>query len=180
LAIFREDNVICLVDMEHEQATHARSPHQAHVEDIQRRLEETPHDRCVVRRYTDVTQSWLDRGGIGALILSGNVTDWHVYDQADLRPLTMIVQDAYLCEVKSVPDGFELLTSTDVCRIQALCRAGTLVYGTQFHPEDYIVRPADQHNWLIDMVYPTGYTHGQPDGRQLLRDFFPAARVLPS
>lgn len=254
--------MICLVDMEHEQAaqrrasaatqaTEAHSTHQSYMKDIQRRLEETSQDQCVVRPYTEVTREWLNAVGIEALILSGNVTEWHVYDEAILRELGEIVRSAFLpilglCgglqfiamthgaqvgpirklksdeddvgdsfgpgffkewgftpiqvmrpdplfdgvdspvfleahywEVKAVPEGFELLASTDVCRIQALRRVNALVYGTQFHPEAYVAEPADRRNWLIELVYPEGYAGKQMDGRTLLTNFFQAAGLLP-
>lgn len=68
-------------------------------------------------------------------------------------------------------------SSTDVCRIQAIKRIGRPVYGAQFHPEAYIVEPADRRSWLIDLVYPKGYNERQPDGRRLLINFFRAAGV---
>lgn len=85
--------------------------------------------------------------------------------------------EAHYWEVKSVPPGFELLASTDSCRVQAVRRAGTLVYGTQFHPEAYIAPPSHRSNWLVDLVYPNGYTQEQPDGRQVLTNFFREARA---
>lgn len=84
---------------------------------------------------------------------------------------------AHYWEVKEVPEGFELLASTDVCAVQAVRRAGTLVYGVQFHPEAYIVEPVDGDGWLIDLVYPRGYAGKQPDGRRLLINFFRLAGI---
>lgn len=81
--------------------------------------------------------------------------------------------EAHYWEVKEVPAGFELLASTETCRIQALRRTGTLVYGTQFHPEAYVVHPSHRDNWLMHLVYPDhDYTQEQPDGRRLLVNFF--------
>lgn len=61
-------------------------------------------------------------------------------------------------EVKEAPPGFEVLASTDVCRVQALRRTGSLVYGTQFHPERY--------------------TPEHAEGRRLLANFFKLAGIL--
>lgn len=252
--------MICLVDMEHRQAVRQGAPcpdsasqslqgpalHRAFCDDIRRRIERISNQECVVRRYHDVTQAWLDGAGVRALILSGNVTDWDLYDERRLQPLREIVRDgslpvlglcgglqfiamahgaavgpirelergeldpddtyasgyfkewgftplrvvrsdplfdglespvfleAHYWEVKSVPAGFELLASTDACRVQALRRGGTLVYGTQFHPEAYITKPSHRDNCLVKLVYPTGYPRTQPDGRRCLANFFRA------
>lgn len=61
-------------------------------------------------------------------------------------------------EVKEAPPGFEVLASTDACRIQAIRHAGKLVYGTQFHPERY--------------------TEEHAAGRKLLINFFKIAGIL--
>jgi GMP synthase (glutamine-hydrolysing) len=257
-----QDDMICLVDMEQRQAkrfgpSSAESGPQSQVvpelylEDIQQRLKRISGAQCVIRRYTDVSQQWLDAEGIEALILGGNRTEWDAYDKAELLPLMEIVRSAHvpmlgLCgglqlialangvrvgpirklesgqedigavldsgyfkewgftpiqvigcdplfeglnspvfleahywEVKDVPDGFELLASTDACRIQAFRRVDRPVYGTQFHPEAYIAEPSDRHNWLIELVYPTGYTREQPDGRHVLTNFLRVAGVVP-
>ncbi len=85
-------------------------------------------------------------------------------------------QPVFLCahyaEVKEVPPGFELLASTDTCRVQVVRRKGELVYGTQFHPEAYTEDDTTGSNWLLDLVYPDGYPQGQTDGRTLLSNFF--------
>ena len=40
-------------------------------------------------------------------------------------------------EVKSIPDNFELLASTEMCKIQAMKHKNKNLYGVQFHPEQY-------------------------------------------
>ncbi len=72
--------------------------------------------------------------------------------------------EAHYWEVKQVPPGFDLLASTDVCRIQAIRRTGTLVYGTQFHPEYYYYSEEEE-----TLRY---------DGRKLLANFFRLAGIL--
>jgi GMP synthase-like glutamine amidotransferase len=86
--------------------------------------------------------------------------------------------EAHYWELKEVPSGFELLATTDACRIQAIRQIGKPVYGTQFHPEAYIESPVDYRNWLLNLVYPAGYTKQQLDGRQLLEDFFRVVGVV--
>jgi GMP synthase (glutamine-hydrolysing) len=54
--------------------------------------------------------------------------------------------------LKTPPPGCSLLATRPDCRVQAFRRAGTLVYGVQFHPE------------LFDDDHPAG--------RQLLANFF--------
>lgn len=85
--------------------------------------------------------------------------------------------EAHYWELKEIPKGFQLLASTDDCRIQAIKRIGKLIYGTQFHPEAYIAKRADSHNRLINRVYPEGYSKRQSDGRKLLVNFFRLAGI---
>lgn len=70
----------------------------------------------------------------------------------DGLPDTLVVQEYHVGEVKAVPEGFDLLASTDECRVQAIKRRDRPVYGTQFHSECY----DDDH----------------PDGRLVLQNFF--------
>ena len=71
--------------------------------------------------------------------------------------------EAHYWEVKEVPPGFELLASTDVCRIQAIKHTSQLVYGTQFHPECYYFSEEEE-----TLYY---------DGRDLLANFFKMAGI---
>ncbi len=82
---------------------------------------------------------------------------------ADLGEEPVFVE-AHYWEVKKVPPGFELLASTDVCRIQAIKHTDQLVYGTQFHPECYYLSEEEE-----TLRY---------DGRKLLANFFRLAGVL--
>ncbi|MDR7869632.1 MAG: gamma-glutamyl-gamma-aminobutyrate hydrolase family protein [Tissierellaceae bacterium] len=40
-------------------------------------------------------------------------------------------------EIKDVPEGFELLASTEMCKRQAIKHKEKSLYGVQFHPEQY-------------------------------------------
>ena len=68
-----------------------------------------------------------------------------------------LVRQSHYCEVKTLPDDFELLASTQACRIQAMKHKTKLMYGTQFHPEAYVER--------------------YPDGRTILCNFFRIAGI---
>jgi GMP synthase (glutamine-hydrolysing) len=245
--------VICYLDIEHEKALQGaeeRARHEAHCADVKRRLEEVSGDVCQVLHYTHLTPQWLAASGVRALIISGNVTDWVEYDEADLHRIYRVIREAELpilglcggcqliamahgatvgpirplaegeddlcdgfmpgyfkewgfvpmrvrmadllfdglgerpvflaahyCEVKETPPGFDLLASSDTCRVQVIKRTDKPVYGTQFHPEAYIVGPSDRDGWLVNFVYPGGYSGEQPDGRTLLANFLGCVRL---
>ncbi|HQQ25272.1 MAG TPA: GMP synthase subunit A [Methanomassiliicoccales archaeon] len=38
-------------------------------------------------------------------------------------------------EVKTVPEGFEVLAHSDTCRVEAMCSSKRPLYAVQFHPE---------------------------------------------
>lgn len=58
-------------------------------------------------------------------------------------PLLANLENSFTCyevhrdEIKNVPDGFELLASTEMCEIQAIRHKEKNIYGVQFHPEQY-------------------------------------------
>lgn len=85
---------------------------------------------------------------------------------------------AHYWEIKETPPGFELLASSNSCRIQAIKQTGKQVYGTQFHPEAYTEGQTSRSSWLIDLVYPAGYVEQELDGRRLLVNFFRLSGVL--
>lgn len=86
--------------------------------------------------------------------------------------------EVHYCEVKELPPGFQVLASTDDCRIQVMKRIDRPVYGTQFHPEGYSEGSYDRRNPLVTLIYPEGQAQGQPAGRTLLANFFRIAGVL--
>jgi GMP synthase (glutamine-hydrolysing) len=64
----------------------------------------------------------------------------------------IVVKEAHAFQLPEVPPGFDLLASTPDCRVQAIKHRERMVYGVQFHPEQY----DDTH----------------PDGRAVLENFF--------
>ncbi|MEW6357752.1 MAG: gamma-glutamyl-gamma-aminobutyrate hydrolase family protein [Planctomycetota bacterium] len=69
--------------------------------------------------------------------------------------MDMLQQHVSECSV--LPDEFELVASSDVCRVQAIKHKTRLIYATQFHPE--------------------AYEEGRMDGKRLLLNFFQIAGV---
>jgi len=89
--------MICYVDIEHEKAlsgAEERAIHQTRCADVKLRLEEISGDVCLVQHYKQVTQQWLQRLEIRALIISGNTTEWAKYDEADLLKMFHIIRNA--------------------------------------------------------------------------------------
>ena len=65
--------------------------------------------------------------------------------------------EQHVSECAELPAEFELLASTDACRVQAIKHKTRLLYATQFHPE--------------------AYEEGHMDGKKLLLNFFKLAGV---
>ena len=68
-----------------------------------------------------------------------------------------VMSEYHAAEVADVPDGFDLLASTEECRVQAIRHRTKLMVGVQFHPENY--------------------SRMHPHGRALLRNFFGLAQA---
>ncbi|MEM2057675.1 MAG: GMP synthase, partial [Thermoproteota archaeon] len=66
------------------------------------------------------------------------------------------VDENHYCEVKMLPPGFDLLASTEECRIQVMKHRERPLYGVQFHPQIF-----DENH---------------PDGRRILENFFKIAQ----
>lgn len=49
----------------------------------------------------------------------------------------LVMYELHRDEVKSLPDDFDLLASTEMCKIQAMKHKDKILYGVQFHPEKY-------------------------------------------
>lgn len=69
----------------------------------------------------------------------------------------IMIQQFHAYEVTSLPKAFEILASSDLCRVQAVKHKDKPIYGTQFHPEHF----NPEH----------------PDGEILLKNFFIATGV---
>ncbi len=50
-------------------------------------------------------------------------------------PARTNVWASHMDEVTKLPDGFALLASSRICRIEAMARPGERLYGVQWHPE---------------------------------------------
>lgn len=62
------------------------------------------------------------------------------------------VKEVHAFQLPETPSGFDLLASSTECRVQAFKHRERMVYGVQFHPEQY--------------------DESHPDGRRLLENFF--------
>ncbi|MDD5520153.1 MAG: gamma-glutamyl-gamma-aminobutyrate hydrolase family protein [Kiritimatiellae bacterium] len=72
----------------------------------------------------------------------------------------VVVQEFHAFEIKNLPPVFDLLASTDGCRIQAIKHKTKLMYGTQFHPEDFNAE--------------------HPDGERIVSNFFSIVGLRPA
>jgi len=70
----------------------------------------------------------------------------------------IVVSQRHYAECKTLPEVFDVLASSDECRVQAIKHKTRLLYGTQF--------------------YPDGYDDEHPDGKVILRNFFRIAGVI--
>ena len=70
----------------------------------------------------------------------------------------IVVNEAHHGEIKELPGQFEILASREECPIQAIRHRRKLLYGTQFHPENY--------------------DDNKTDGKIILQNFFKMAGIL--
>lgn len=73
-------------------------------------------------------------------------------------PTGPIIMESHYWEIKELPAGFNLLASTDWCRIQVMQHQELPVFGIQGHPE--------------------AYTTEFPDGKQFIRNFAVTAGLI--
>lgn len=96
----------------------------------------------------------------------GSFKEWGFYPIRVVRkdPLfdglgrQFMASEFHQCEVKKLPKDFVLLASTKGTKIQAFRHRTRLIYGTQFHPENY------------NDYYPAG--------KQVIQNFFKMAGIL--
>ena len=81
-------------------------------------------------------------------------------------------------ELDRVPEGFELLASSEECTVQVIKQKDKPAYGFQLHPEAYTEGPDDMRSGLVSQVYPHGHGQIQPDGRTILENFFWIAGII--
>jgi len=55
----------------------------------------------------------------------------------DGLPENMLLPCYHYCEIKKLPEGFEVIASSGHCEIEAIKHKSRPLYGTQFHPESY-------------------------------------------
>lgn len=58
-------------------------------------------------------------------------------------PNPCVMPESHACEIKRVPDAFELIATNDTCRVQAIKHRSRPLYGTQFHPEQWVAEYSD-------------------------------------
>lgn len=76
----------------------------------------------------------------------------------DFSPPGPVVMESHYWEIKELPDNFDLLASTDWCRVQVIQHCEIPVYGIQGHPE--------------------AYTPEYPDGKRFIRNFARATGLI--
>jgi GMP synthase (glutamine-hydrolysing) len=89
--------MICLVDLEHDEYLadpKDRDKHYVWTMDTKLKLEAITGDACLVQSLTGVNLERLAAWGAWAVAISGNVTGWEAYDEADLADLREIIRVA--------------------------------------------------------------------------------------
>jgi GMP synthase-like glutamine amidotransferase len=92
----------------------------------------------------------------GYLPLKIEVPEHPIFD--DFPPSGPVIMESHYWEIKGLPNDFELLASTNWCRVQLMQHRKLPIYGTQGHPE--------------------AYTEQYPDGKRLIRNFALATGVI--
>jgi GMP synthase-like glutamine amidotransferase len=67
-----------------------------------------------------------------------------------------VVMESHYWEVKELPERFDLLASTDFCRIQVIQHCDIPVYGIQGHPEAYTAQYPDGKRFIRNFALATG------------------------
>jgi GMP synthase-like glutamine amidotransferase len=89
--------MICYLDLEHERFLadpKDRDTNLARASDAKRKLEAITGEACLVQRYPGVSLERLSEWGVRAVAISGNVTGWEHYEEAELENLREIIRVA--------------------------------------------------------------------------------------
>jgi GMP synthase (glutamine-hydrolysing) len=125
--------VICFVDIEHQKVLEdpaQRPGHLASWTEWAMRLEAIAGVPCLLEHYTRITRERLRRWGIRALCLSGNVSEWLEYSDADLAEMYRVIQAAEI-PIIGFCGGCQLIAmacGAPVGPIRRLCPGETLPY----------------------------------------------------
>ena len=116
--------MICFVDIEHQswlENPETRASHLAYCMDVKLKLEEITGRPCIVQRYADVTPQRLRELRVAALVISGNATAWHSYDDADLAVLREIIRSAPW-PILGLCGGHQLIAMAHGCNVAPMRR----------------------------------------------------------
>lgn len=92
----------------------------------------------------------------GARLFPPRVSRHTLFD--GFRDHQPVIMESHDWQIKTLPELFDLLASTDWCRVQVMQHRDIPVFGIQGHPE--------------------AYTAEYPDGKRFIRNFAAAAGIL--
>lgn len=75
------------------------------------RLQDLSGQVCLLQRYSDVSPDLIERYDIQAVFLSGNGTDWDLYDQADQSGLRQVILSG-IVPIFGFCGGFQFIAET--------------------------------------------------------------------
>jgi GMP synthase-like glutamine amidotransferase len=88
---------VLYIDTEHDQVLEdpeRGSVHRARIETVQDRLAAAAGEPCLVLRFAAATLAQIERIAPSALVIGGNLTDWALYDSADLAGILATIRAA--------------------------------------------------------------------------------------
>lgn len=88
--------MLCFVDIEHDswlQDNGNWHSHNSYCMDVKLKLEALSGQPCLVQRYMDVTRERLRAWQVNAVLISGNASDWSVYQDDCLEELGAIIRE---------------------------------------------------------------------------------------
>jgi GMP synthase-like glutamine amidotransferase len=75
-------------------------------------------------------------------------------------PTGPVVMESHYWEIKEVPEGFDLLASTDWCHVQVIQHREMPIFGIQGHPEAYVPEYPDGKRFIRNWAAATGLIKG--------------------